>query len=1786
MDNNKKVLIEGWHVANQTPIDDRLVVDTYEDLLDLGTDDYKVYRYYQGLKVLVKETLTEYIWLESSVGELPSSFVYPSNIASHGVDYSNKSYNFVKFDSNSNIYEVDVHTVAPLTNYTYASGSNSSLPGKGAILQSSGVEIFPTLQGLAPYVGMKILVKDQTSVYLNGDYTLEIIGNGTSAGWRLRRINYLASQFYPKLWLISRGSLQAKKIYQQTNKDLTDANIGISGNISFVMLFNGYKSVLEFGATGNGTTNDRAAFQSAIDYCIQNNKSLYVPAGTYIINTQENNTQTPLRIDRLTANGQSLHMFGEGKGKTIIKEQNGCLDAAWSVSLANANFNRLFYCYMRTTTYEGGHYVFKGITFDKNNRSNTITPGDATGDKNSFENASIIQFSGDQGMPSIKSVTIEDCEFVDKMGPCVNLSTSNVDVYNLVINNCYSIDHPTVINNPTRWEHREDFGLAIDCDNTVIENTTCLYAQIEPTVESSSTRVRRYKMTNSKINILEFTEGGTGGDYTFVDLNNIHVSDSVTFRGMHVTATNSILKAPLSTNGIDPTYLSPLTMKVTNSRILLNNISGDVKPLYIKHANVPSGQTDFAFLASADFVNCDIVIDSTGAVTSGYAVKSALSTTAQSAPCPVTFDNCRFDSRLYGVFNAYNTGGNFTFNNCVLAGTTYAFSAGTQSDKVSKLTINNCDFSKVTGTNILINRPTLSGGNFQLIINGTYKTSEWSYASSGSANIDAYYKAKPKLIGSTYPTTGYWFKGDVVYNDFTSSTDVGGWVCTAEGTSGTWLSFGATNLTKSYVDTQLSSKQSTLVSGVNIKTINGSSILGAGNLTVNSALVGNASLFTFSFVDSPTTFYTEPAPGFGPLDITTITKIIFENSSNPTGTKDWLSQITSGSLIQIGIDSSNYAIYNVNSVSTGVIGEDSIPVRNISVSYLLGSGGINTGTDYPISFIKSTPESAVNAGPGTVYFLTDNTAGFGTYEYMSKTPDSSAEVEESVVVNNNTVLIHEYISDVTINKTAIDSGIWEFNFFGYVNNYHATFFINVYKRTSGGTETLLFSAETQLIDWTSVDLATATTVQQQFSCSTADKLVVKIYGKTTQNTNVTLKLVHSGTTHYSHLHTPLVLNHNDIAGLQGGIANEYYHLTSSDYTTLTSWISTGVPDNKLVSTFVKANGTVALTSNWNAGSYKITTNELASTIDSTFNGVVVGRGSGNVVSNTTVGLNALYSNTSGDKNTAVGAFSLKFNTIGVDNTALGMNTLYSNISGNENVAIGNSALYLNNANDNTGVGSFCFRYNTTGYANTGIGRSSLYSNDTGNENVAVGKTSLYNNISGSRNIALGMSAGNTLADGSTANTAPANSIFIGYDTKSLTATDTNQIVIGYAAIGNGSNTVTLGNNSVVDTYLRGAVHFNGAYKLPSTDGTNGQVLSTDGAGTVVWSTVSGGGGGSGTVTSVAALTIGTTGTDISSTVATSTTTPVITLNIPTASATNRGALSSTDWNTFNGKQAALGGTGFVKISGTTISYDNSSYLTGNQNITLSGDVTGSGATSITTSISASVVTGKALTGFVSGSGTVVATDTILQAINKLDGNIGTKQATLVSGTNIKTLNGNSLLGSGNITISSPFSGNTLGMTYGTPDTSGNFSLSSFTASAVTFFRVYSGDTTYYTNWLSQATVGSFLQVSESQSVVGLYSITSIVYDAGNSWYTFNVSAVYGSGTFTFGNTSFVSFKKQNLTIKDESSSLTVKATSINFTGDGVTATASGDDITVTIPGSTSSVSLGLIQSIATFNYLT
>jgi hypothetical protein len=165
--------------------------------------------------------------------------------------------------------------------------------------------------------------------------------------------------------------------------------------------------------------------------------------------------------------------------------------------------------------------------------------------------------------------------------------------------------------------------------------------------------------------------------------------------------------------------------------------------------------------------------------------------------------------------------------------------------------------------------------------------------------------------------------------------------------------------------------------------------------------------------------------------------------------------------------------------------------------------------------------------------------------------------------------------------------------------------------------------------------------------------------------------------------------------------------------------------------------------------------------------------------------------------------------------------------------------------------------------------------------------------------------------------------------------------------------------------------------------------------------------GSGTVTSVAALTLGTSGFDVSSTVANPTTTPVITLNLPTASASNRGLLSSADWTAFNAKQPA--GTYVTSVAATVPSF-----------LSISGSpITTSGTLAIGYSGTALPVanggTGAVtLTGYVYGNGTGAMTAATTIPTTVLSGTVSNAQLT----NSAITINGNSISLGGSTTITS------------------------------------------------------------------------------------------------------------------------------------------------------------------------
>jgi len=153
-------------------------------------------------------------------------------------------------------------------------------------------------------------------------------------------------------------------------------------------------------------------------------------------------------------------------------------------------------------------------------------------------------------------------------------------------------------------------------------------------------------------------------------------------------------------------------------------------------------------------------------------------------------------------------------------------------------------------------------------------------------------------------------------------------------------------------------------------------------------------------------------------------------------------------------------------------------------------------------------------------------------------------------------------------------------------------------------------------------------------------------------------------------------------------------------------------------------------------------------------------------------------------------------------TTVGQNTFLGLGAGN--LTMGSGATQTYHSSYSTGVGYRALQADTIGYYNSALGANALFSNTTGSYNSTLGASALYSNTTGHYNSALGVNAGRYLADGS-GNGTSNSSLFLGYETRSKEAGQTNEIVIGASAIGAGSNSVTLGNDSITKTLLKGNV---------------------------------------------------------------------------------------------------------------------------------------------------------------------------------------------------------------------------------------------------------------------------------------------------------------------------------------------------------------------------------------------
>ena len=179
---------------------------------------------------------------------------------------------------------------------------------------------------------------------------------------------------------------------------------------------------------------------------------------------------------------------------------------------------------------------------------------------------------------------------------------------------------------------------------------------------------------------------------------------------------------------------------------------------------------------------------------------------------------------------------------------------------------------------------------------------------------------------------------------------------------------------------------------------------------------------------------------------------------------------------------------------------------------------------------------------------------------------------------------------------------------------------------------------------------------------------------------------------------------------------------------------------------------------------------------------------------------------------------------GASGTALGSN---AQVTASDAVALGNSRA----ASANSIAGGI--NQNSTSYGTSGVNTVAFgtQAKATNNSAVSIGQSSI---ASGYQSAAYGYNAvasgQDSFAGGPTTDATATNSTALG---KGAQATHANATSVGYNAATSTTNQVSVGASGY-------AVKISGNYTLPTADGSNGQVLTTNGSGVISFATAGGG----------------------------------------------------------------------------------------------------------------------------------------------------------------------------------------------------------------------------------------------------------------------------------------------------------------------------------------------------------
>ena len=510
-------------------------------------------------------------------------------------------------------------------------------------------------------------------------------------------------------------------------------------------------------------------------------------------------------------------------------------------------------------------------------------------------------------------------------------------------------------------------------------------------------------------------------------------------------------------------------------------------------------------------------------------------------------------------------------------------------------------------------------------------------------------------------------------------------------------------------------------------------ITSSGNATSIASQTGTGT--TFVVDDSPTLI----TPNLGTPSTLVGTNITGTASSftasNVTTNANLTGDITSvGNATKVAGQSGNTGKYlKTDGTSTSWANASSTLASLTDV--ILDTPLVNQLLGYNGATWTNTNAPSAGAGAGVVFYnatpviSASGTQNNTTVATLATIPVVTTEQTATGTASNNTIIFSAFISG-PLNRTVIDSGVWDFtNWIGVDSAtgsnlltrqvYTAIPFVTgtVTMTGTGTTRTATASAgtpfATSVIDASATN-TTASYLQTpaglyQITARTSDTEVTignvpttytnesavagtvlkKLFGITTQeitsitpayglyevtttaasypvtvatgiailgfftSTTNTITIPYNGTSHNTHISTPLVNVHSDLAGLQGGTSTQYYHLTSAEYT------GTGT------GAFVRSSGAVLTTPDLDTPSALIGTN-------------ITGTGASFTAGNVTTNANLTGGVTSvGNAATVITNANLTGGVTSVGNAATVVTN--ANLTGGV-TSVGNAATVVTNAN--------------------------------------------------------------------------------------------------------------------------------------------------------------------------------------------------------------------------------------------------------------------------------------------------------------------------------------------------------------------------------------------------------------------------------------------------------------------------------------------------------------------------